>query len=104
MKKLTRRHLLRQTRLLPLVAVPVPLLSGCGEEPVSGCSAPELLTRGDLEMRGTMAYTDRSPDSDQTCGNCLFFQGGEFDGCGGCNILAGIIDREGYCESWAQRI
>lgn len=97
---LTRRKLLGYSTLIPLVSLP--LLQGCGGTG-SACADPDLLSRGEEQMRKAREYADISPVANQACANCQFFHGKQDDGCGMCDILDGRVNQGGHCTSWAER-
>jgi hypothetical protein len=101
---LTRRQLLGRTAWLPLAVPTLPLLVSCTES-TQVCADPETLGAGELQMRKTLEYVDLTPHAAQRCDNCEFFRAGSGTdaACGGCEILAGAVNRQGYCTSWAGR-
>lgn len=98
---LTRRRLLQNSALLPLVSLP--LLQGCGESAPVACIEPELLSRGEEQMRKTRQYVAVSAIAAQQCVNCAFFGTADAQECGHCEILDGPVNASGHCTSWAQR-
>ena len=67
----------------------------------SPCTDLSGLTEAEKETRQTFQYVSESPKADQQCGNCLFWippEAGE--PCGGCDVVKGPIDPEGWCISW----
>jgi len=104
---LTRREMLRRTARLPLIALAIPILEGCSSDPE--CADPELLSRGEEQMRKTLEYVEHVPDMAQRCGGCQFFKASGEDGgvdqgtCGYCEILDGMVSSHGFCTSWAER-
>ena len=99
---LTRRRLLRRSALLPLVSLP--LLQACAKTGPAHCADPELLSRGEEQMRKTRAYVVVSDVAGQQCVDCAFFAAGEIQECGHCEILDGPVNAPGHCSSWAQRV
>ena len=98
MRAMTRRQLLQRGALLPVVALPV--LQGCGE--ASGlCADPDMLSRGEAQMRKTRDYAEISPFEQQNCASCQFFRSYEDGACGHCEILDGPVSEGGHCSSWA---
>ena len=68
----------------------------------SECEGYDALTEQDLQMRETLGYVDESPNPEQLCSNCRFYtQPAEGDVCGGCQLFAGPVAPDGYCNSWA---
>ena len=101
MARLTRRSLLRGSALLPLATLP--LLQGCGRADSVTCADPELMSRGEEQMRKTLAYVEQSADPAQLCSGCQFFGAADATGCGHCEILDGQVAAAGFCTSWAAR-
>ena len=95
---LTRRDVVRYCALLPLVALPA--LPGCNRAAPS-CVDPELLSRGEAQMRKTRGYVEQSTVAGEDCANCRFFSADAGGQCGHCEILNGPVSRGGYCNSWA---
>jgi hypothetical protein len=96
---LTRRQLLRHGGILAAV----PLLHGCDTTVTTLCADPELLSRGEEQMRNTLQYSERSTTADQSCTNCQFFRADTGKECGHCEILNGWVSEQAYCTSWALR-
>jgi hypothetical protein len=96
---LTRRQLLQHCAVL----ASLPLLQACDTAGTSLCIDPELLSRGEEQMRKTLQYVDASSVAEQQCNNCQFFSAPNAQGCGHCEILDGPAHKQGYCTSWAQR-
>jgi hypothetical protein len=95
---LTRRQLLRRGALLPVVALP--LVQGC-DGGAGLCADPDMLSRGEEQMRKAREYTEISPFEQRNCAGCQFFRSYEEDACGHCEILDGPVSEGGYCTSWA---
>ena len=98
---LTRRRLLQHCAVLPLAAVP--LLHGCDKADTASCVDPALLSRGEEEMRKSLAYVEVSDLADKQCAGCQFFKAADSPGCGLCEILDGPVNHKAYCMSWARR-
>ncbi len=101
---ITRRRLLRSAALLPLAAISGPVLEGCSRSgPI--CADPEVLSTSEAQLRRTLGYAERAPDSAKQCRGCHFFRasGASEDDCGHCEILDGAVNRLGSCRSWAKR-
>jgi hypothetical protein len=101
---LSRRLLLRRCAYLPLASVTLlPLLVGCDKASITACADPQLLSRGEEQMRKTLDYIDASEDPLQLCSGCQFFSAADAHGCGHCEILDGSVSGQGFCTSWAGR-
>lgn len=67
-----------------------------------GCTDASGLTQDQLNTREGLGYVDDSPHPENVCDNCQFWLPAEAGGnCGGCVVVPGPIDPEGYCNSWA---
>jgi hypothetical protein len=98
---LNRRRFLQGFTLLPIVSLP--LLQGCNKTSSSPCSDPALLSRGEEQMRKTLEYLEVTTVENKECAQCQFFSAADERGCGHCEILAGSVNGQGYCTSWAHR-
>jgi len=60
------------------------------------------LTEADINMRQSLEYVPETPNEEQRCSNCRFWQPEKFEGeCGGCQLLAkGAVNPNGWCRSW----
>ena len=97
---LTRRGLLQR---LALAALTAPLVTACSKNSAAPCIDPALLGRGEEHMRKTLQYTARSINVAQDWAQCVFFKAPGAQDCGHCEILDGLVNRRGYCTSWALR-
>jgi hypothetical protein len=92
------------------------LLAGCGgggDKGESGTQTAERTTAADpcgdtsglsdaeLQMRVTLKYVAHSTEEGKHCSNCKFFQPDQYsEPCGGCQLLKGPVNPDGYCTSW----
>ena len=64
----------------------------------------QSLTDSDIKARKSLGYQDKSPMHEKRCKGCkLFVPASEKRTCGGCAILRGPIDPNGYCTYWASK-
>ncbi|PEN09299.1 hypothetical protein CRI93_00790 [Longimonas halophila] len=48
-----------------------------------------------------LQYVEESPNPDQNCANCSFWQAPEGNAnCGGCQLFPGPVHPDGWCNSW----
>ena len=109
-----RAFLERATALGAVLGLPS-LLTACGGEggetsgetaaaedvQASECAGYDTLTEAQLQTRQALGYVDDSPYPVQLCNNCQFYNQPEGDSpCGGCQLFAGPVAPEGYCNSW----
>lgn len=102
--KMGRREAARRALMvLGAAAIAPSALAGCGGEQEAGlsCQNTSGLTPAELSTRQSQAYTDDSPHADKRCNNCRFFQAGQPNACGTCQVIRGPIHPEGYCNLWA---
>lgn len=68
---------------------------------LSGLTEQEKQSR--RQMVQSLQYVEESPNPDQLCSNCNFWQppSGD-DPCGGCTLIKGPIHPDGYCTSWVK--
>ena len=56
----------------------------------------------EANMRGSLGYVDASVEDGKTCSNCALYTAATAgESCGGCTLLKGPINPDGYCISWA---
>lgn len=104
---ITRRQLLRRTLGAgAAIAGSGFLIAACDEDEEQAaeldCTDVSGLDAQERQTRETLGYTDESPEADQQCKNCRFFEPAESEGaCGGCQIMPGPVHPLGWCKSWA---
>lgn len=48
-----------------------------------------------------LQYVEETPNPDQNCANCSFWQAPEGNAdCGGCQLFPGPVHPNGWCNSW----
>lgn len=119
-KLLNRRQFLERAALLGAAAMGAgTLLSACepssddaGEpaeqEPAAdegfSCNDEEALadlTEDEISRREEFEYVEQTTTADQRCDNCIHWQEPEGGAdCGGCAILPGPFNPEGWCNQW----
>jgi len=74
------------------------------EAATEGCTDVSGLTESEVQMRTSLQYVDASTTEGKTCSNCaLYVVAEEGAACGGCNLIKGPINPDGYCMSWAPK-
>lgn len=70
------------------------------------CDDTSGLTRDEVAQRKALKYTDRTPNSAQTCGNCMHLQPvpGSTGPCKRCSVLPGPVHIAGWCTAWVARV
>lgn len=71
-----------------------------------GCDDLKGLAPAEIQQRKDLKYTDRSPNSNQNCGNCMHLQPvpGSDGPCKRCSVLAGPVHMNGWCSAWVARL
>lgn len=104
MTKMSRRvFLVRGATLGAAVGVSISAL-GCGGEEGLSCTDTSGLTPAEQSTRTNLAYVDASPHgAAKNCLNCNFYTAAGANQCGGCTLVKGPINPDGYCNSWAEK-
>jgi len=106
---ISRRALLTRGMQIPVGGAVLFGLSACGgsgsaPQQASAACGNSSLSDGETAMRGSVHYTDNSPNPQQACGGCAFFHMSEAQGgCAQCDILHGQVSEKGHCDSWSAR-
>jgi len=103
--KLSRRDFFQRAAVLGASAtVGGILLSACrgggGGSSSYTCTDTSGLEPGDIQMRTTTNYMDKTATPNQWCHNCTHWQPAGENECGGCAVLKGPIHAEGWCTLW----
>jgi hypothetical protein len=65
------------------------------------CGDVSALTDEERTDREDVAYVSQTPDPEKRCDNCELWKPPEGGSpCGGCEILAGPVHPQGYCDVW----
>ena len=111
-KKATRRAFLRRALSFGAASVGAgTLLAACGgeqeggaageEDALAACNDVSGLSEEEKQVRQNFEYVNETPYPEKRCNNCQFYQqpeGGTV--CGGCQLFAGPVSPQGYCNSW----
>lgn len=107
-EKIGRRDAARRALVVLGAAAFAPsLLAGCGGEDEAGggaltCTDASGLSSAEIQTRQAQSYVDASPHPDRKCDGCRFYtQPAQPGTCGGCQVLAGPIHPDGYCDLYA---
>lgn len=108
--KISRRAVLMRGLQIPVGGALLFGLGGCGgggerAAVAAGegvCADPNVLSDADLGTRGSLNYTETSPDPAKVCGGCAFFHAPAAGGdCGTCDMFSGgPVNSRGHCSSW----
>ena len=78
--------------------------AACGGDEEGGltCTDTSGLEPAQAALRGQKNYTDSSPNPEQTCSLCRFYQASNAaTSCGTCRVVQGPIHPDGYCDLFA---
>jgi hypothetical protein len=92
--KLGRREVLKRS-LIVLAAAPI--LGACGSSGPD-CSSTAGLDPTAIANRTTQQYVEHSVRASSHCSSCRFYTAGAAGGCGTCQLIAGPINPDGYCN------
>jgi hypothetical protein len=68
------------------------------------CTDTSGLTEQQIQMRENAQYMDATPQPEKYCANCqLFTEPVAGEQCGGCQVIAGPIHPQGYCNLWVAK-
>ena len=68
------------------------------------CNDLTGLTEVEIQQREQLQYVAQSNKEDQICSNCRFWQPAQEGAesiCGGCQLIKGPINPNGWCQTWA---
>jgi hypothetical protein len=119
-EKVSRKDFLKQLGMFGAVSVGASsILSACGgggDQKESGngggmqkeaaaddpCTDLSGLSDQEKQTRDQFQYVGKSPNPDKLCSNCALYTQPEGDSpCGGCTLVKGPINPNGYCTAWA---
>jgi hypothetical protein len=121
-EKVSRKDFLKQLGMFGAVSVGASsILSACGggggDQEQSGnggggmqekaatedpCTDVSGLTDQEKQTRKQFQYVGESPNPEKLCSNCALYTKPEGDNpCGGCTLVKGPINPDGYCTAWA---
>ena len=100
---LSRRELLHQGAYAVVLASASVTLPAC-EKAELDCKDVSDLNKAAKMLRNELQYQNTSPHGkEKDCSNCQFFRPAKKSQCGGCTMVQGPINPEGYCNSWAPK-
>jgi hypothetical protein len=103
-QKMGRRDMAKRALMvLGAAAIAPSVLAACGGEESGGgltCTDTSGLQPAEITARQSQAYVDASPHADKRCNNCRFYQAGQANACGTCQVVRGPIHPQGYCNLW----
>lgn len=101
---LDRRTFLARAALLGGFAAGASLLAACGKGGGSlVCTDTAGLKPEELATRTSLNYADVSPDPTKPCSACTLYVPAAEGACGGCSVVKGPINPNGYCISWVKK-
>jgi hypothetical protein len=100
-EKLSRRDVLQQSAAFGALVV---LGAGACNKPALVCTDTAGLSATDVQVRTSLAYVDSSVEQGKLCSGCQQFLPPDGAGkCGGCKVLKGPINPNGYCKSFVAK-
>ena len=84
-------------------------VAACGKKESAGpkslaCNDTSSLAPADAQMRTTLGYVDVSVQQGKACSGCQLYKAAPAEGqCGGCAVLKGTVNPNGYCNSWTPK-
>ena len=100
--RLTRRECLNKLFYAATVATASLGAWGCQKRNIVICGDPARLTEAENSLRMSVHYAEKSPQHEQTCAGCAFFESsGRGIACGMCKLLKGPVNPSGHCDSWS---
>ncbi len=101
-EKLSRRDVLQQSAAFGALVV---LGTACSKkEAALTCTDTTGLSATDVQVRTSLAYVDASTEPGKTCAGCQQFVPPAAAGtCGGCKVIKGPINPNGYCKSFVAK-
>lgn len=100
----SRRQLLVSGIGLPLLGGgTLVALSACGKKAAQACVDAASLPSSQRSLRESLQYTSQSPRAEQACAACAFFQADTSGACGHCQMIGGVVDATGHCNSWSPK-
>lgn len=102
---LTRRKILSGAVQISVGGAVVLTAAACGDSgsKVALCVDPDKLSSGEKSLRASLHYNAQSPDATKQCKGCSFWKVQDKPECGHCDILTGITEGTGHCDSWSAR-
>jgi hypothetical protein len=101
---LDRRTFLTRAALLGGTAAGLGLLVGCGKGGGAlVCTDTASLKPDEIATRTSLNYADASPDPTKLCSSCTLYLPAAEGACGGCSVVKGPINPNGYCISWVKK-
>jgi hypothetical protein len=95
-----RRAAFKPLLALSAAALAPGLLSACSRKP--DCNDVGALSADELRVRNEVAkYVDQTMEAAKRCSACVQFIASAPNQCGGCKIVKGPINPDGYCTLFA---
>lgn len=104
MKKsnVSRRDMLARGATLPLAGLAFFGAARAASAAEAVCADPNQLDAGQVSIRESLNYVEKSPDPAKICGGCGFLTDVQA-GCGNCMIFNGPANVNGHCDSWGAK-
>jgi hypothetical protein len=83
------------------------LLVACGKSepatPALSCTDTSSLDEAGVTTRIDNEYVDHTPIKDKPCSACAQYEPAPAGSCGGCKVVKGPINPDGYCKVWVAK-
>lgn len=67
------------------------------------CTDTSGLDPSKIKARESVKYVDKTPKPEQDCANCMHYKPAGDGECGGCAVVPGKINPDGWCSVWAAK-
>lgn len=95
-QKIQRREVLRRLALIVPAVGAGTLFVACSKK--ANCTDEAGLSPDEKRLRNeTAKYVDQTMEANKRCSGCLQFIAAEPGQCGGCKVVKGPINPDGYC-------
>ncbi len=97
----SRRSLLVRGAALPLCGLAL-MAARSAAAAEAACADPAHLDSGQMSIRESLNYVEKSADPAKICNGCGFLQDVKAN-CGTCVIFNGPANVNGHCDSWGPK-
>lgn len=100
--KIERREAIRRLAVISSAALLPSWLLACSKK--ESCLDVTGLSPEDLKARNeTAKYVEQTMDASKRCSTCTQWVAGPPDKCGGCKVVKGPINADGYCNLYVAK-
>lgn len=108
-KSFTRRDFVKSLSIFGVAGLGASsVLTACGGDSEQAADDPcgdvSGLTEQEIQTREMFQYVAETPNPEERCDNCEFWQPDDFESpCGGCTLFKGPVAPAGWCNSWVAK-